>query len=73
MKKMLLLVSAELVCVSVLAEDACDRLGWQLAVHAYTFKNFSIYECIDKTAGLGLEYIAFPAASASTARTKSKP
>src|SRR6266567_3839738 len=58
MKRILPLVSAILVCVSVLAEDACDKLGWQLAVHAYTFRKFSIYECIEKTAGLGLKYMS---------------
>jgi sugar phosphate isomerase/epimerase len=40
------------------AQDACDKLGWQLAVHAYTFKNFSIFECMDKTASLGLKYMS---------------
>ena len=25
-----------------------DKLGWQLAVHAYTFKEYPIYEAIDK-------------------------
>jgi sugar phosphate isomerase/epimerase len=54
MKKLLLLASAAFLCASVLAQDPCDKLGWQLAVHAYTFKNFSIFDCIDKTAALGL-------------------
>src|SRR5262249_104677 len=26
--------------------------------HAYTFKNFTIFECIDKTAALGLKYMS---------------
>jgi len=34
------------------------RLGWQMAIHAYTFRRFSIYECIDKTAALGLKYMS---------------
>jgi sugar phosphate isomerase/epimerase len=58
MRKILVLVSAILVCGSVLAEDACEKLGWQLAVHAYTFRKFSIYECIDKTAGLGFKFMS---------------
>src|SRR5205085_1182126 len=58
MKKLLLLVSATLLCVSVVAEDACDKLGWQLAVHAYTFRKFTIFECIEKTASLGLKYMS---------------
>jgi L-ribulose-5-phosphate 3-epimerase len=72
MKKMLLLVSAALVCVSVLAEDACHKLGWQLAVHAYTFKDFSIYECIDKTAGLGLEYMSLSGSVSLDGKNKIK-
>ncbi len=41
------------------ADDAAaEKLGWQLAVHAYTFKEFPIAEAIDKTAGLGLKYMS---------------
>jgi sugar phosphate isomerase/epimerase len=29
-----------------------------LAVHAYTFRKFSIFECINKTAALGLKYMS---------------
>lgn len=58
MKRILLLCSATLVCASVLAQDACDKLGWQLAIHAYTFRKFSIFEAIDKTASLGLKYMS---------------
>jgi sugar phosphate isomerase/epimerase len=38
--------------------DACDKLGWELAIHAYTFKEFPIHEAIDKTAALGLKYMS---------------
>lgn len=38
--------------------EACDKLGWELAVHAYTFKEFPISEAIDKTAALGLKYMS---------------
>jgi len=69
---MLVLISAALVCVSVLAEDACDKLGWQLAVHAYTFKDFSIYECIDKTAGLGLKYMSLSGSVSLDGKNKLK-
>ena len=64
MKKTFALMSAVLVAGAVLAEDAaksssdCDKLGWQLAVHAYTFRKFSIFECINKTAALGLKYMS---------------
>ena len=37
---------------------ACDALGWQLAVHAYTFRLFPISEAIQKTAGVGLKYMS---------------
>ena len=69
---MVVLISAALVCVSVLAEDACDKLGWQLAVHAYTFKDFSIYECIDKTAGLNLKYMSLSGSVSLDGKNKLK-
>jgi sugar phosphate isomerase/epimerase len=34
---------------------AADKLGWRLAVHSYTFRKFSIFEGIDKTASLGIK------------------
>jgi sugar phosphate isomerase/epimerase len=64
MKRIITLATIVFVCGSVLAEDAaksvspCDKLGWQLAVHAYTFRKFSIFECINKTAALGLKYMS---------------
>jgi sugar phosphate isomerase/epimerase len=64
MKKLSLLTVAVLVGAGVLAEDAAktqsaaDKLGWQLAIHAYTFRKFSVYECIDKTAALGFKYMS---------------
>lgn len=36
---------------------AADKLGWRMAVHSYTFMNFSIREVIAKTAALGLKDI----------------
>jgi sugar phosphate isomerase/epimerase len=59
-----LLTATLLICVSFLAEDvaraasAADKLGWQMAIHAYTFRKFSIFECIDKTAALGLKHMS---------------
>ena len=64
MRKLSLLTAAVLVSTGVLAQDTaevadpCAKLGWQMAIHAYTFKNFSVYECIDKTAALGLKYMS---------------
>jgi sugar phosphate isomerase/epimerase len=55
---------AMLVAGCVLAQDAvkgssaADELGWQMAIHAYTFRKFSIFECIDKIAALGLKYMS---------------
>lgn len=51
-------------CMAVLssslcaAETATDRLGWQLAVHSYTFQKFSIYDAIDKTASCGIKHMS---------------
>jgi sugar phosphate isomerase/epimerase len=63
MRKILLLTVPVLMSVSVLAQDAGDasaaeKLGWQMAIHAYTFRKFSIFQCIDKTAALGLKYMS---------------
>lgn len=35
-----------------------DQLGWQLGIHAYTFRLFSISDAIDKTAAMGLKYMS---------------
>jgi sugar phosphate isomerase/epimerase len=64
MRKLTLLAAAIVVGTCVLAQDAAkaasaaDELGWQMAIHAYTFRKFSIFECIDKTAALGLKYMS---------------
>ena len=34
-----------------------DKLGWKLAVQAWSFNSFTFYEAIDKTAAIGLHYI----------------
>lgn len=40
---------------------AADRLGWRLGVHAYSFRNFTLYESIEKTAAFGLRWFgAYP-------------
>jgi sugar phosphate isomerase/epimerase len=64
MRKLALLTLTILTGASVPAQDAAnsssaaDKLGWQMAIHAYTFKEYSIFECIDKTAALGLKYMS---------------
>lgn len=40
------------------AETSAEKLGWQLAVHSYTFQRFSIDEAIDKTAALGIKHMS---------------
>jgi type 1 glutamine amidotransferase/sugar phosphate isomerase/epimerase len=34
-----------------------ERLGWRLAITAYTFHKYTLFETIDKTAALGLPYL----------------
>jgi len=62
MKRFLWLVMGMMMAwvVTAKADEACaaDKLGWQLAVHSYTFKEFPIFEAIDKTASLGLKYMS---------------
>lgn len=40
------------------AETAAEKLGWQMAVHSYTFQKFSIYDAIDKTAAIGVKHMS---------------
>jgi sugar phosphate isomerase/epimerase len=38
--------------------SSTDKLGWQLAVHSYSYRKFSIFDAIDKTAALGVKYMS---------------
>ena len=64
MGKLTILTAAVVVGISALAQDtakaasAAEELGWQMAIHAYTFRKFSIFECIDKTEALGLNHMS---------------
>jgi sugar phosphate isomerase/epimerase len=64
MRKLTVFTVAVLVGTCVLTQDAAkaasaaDQLGWQMSIHAYTFRKFSIFECIDKTAALGLKHMS---------------
>jgi sugar phosphate isomerase/epimerase len=64
MRRLSLLTLAVLVGICDLAQDtakaasAARKLGWQMSIHAYTFRKFSIFECIDKTAALGLKHMS---------------
>lgn len=53
-----LMITFLAACAGAEENAAAEKLGWQLAVHAYTFKEFPIAEAIDKTAGLGLKYMS---------------
>ena len=50
-----LLLAAEPTAKTV---DPAESLGWQLAVHSYTFQKFTLFEAIDKTHSLGLKYMS---------------
>jgi len=39
-------------------QTAAEKLGWQLAIHSYTFQKFPILESIDKTKALGVKYMS---------------
>jgi len=46
---------------SIRDDSAAEKLGWRLAVQAYSFKKFTFFEAVDKTASLGIRYIeAYP-------------
>ncbi|MCX6927541.1 MAG: TIM barrel protein [Verrucomicrobia bacterium] len=64
MKHLLSLTAGALAALSLMAQDSlkapspADKLGWQLAVHSYTFQKFSIFDAIDKTAAVGVKYMS---------------
>lgn len=39
-------------------QSPAEQLGWQLAIHSYTFQKFSIFDAIDKSAALGVKYMS---------------
>lgn len=39
-------------------QTPAEKLGWQLAIHSYTFQKFSIFDAIDKSAALGVKYMS---------------
>src|ERR1700691_4423198 len=38
--------------------SSADQLGWQLAIHSYTFQKFSVFDAIDMTKALGVKYMS---------------
>jgi sugar phosphate isomerase/epimerase len=56
-------LSSSRLVAAPLAKGApnAEKLGWRLGCQAYTFKEFTFYEAIDKNASLGLRWIeVFP-------------
>src|SRR2546423_9556353 len=64
MRKLFLLAIGILFSVGTQAQvstnhrSSADKLGWQLAVHSYTFQKFPIQDAIDMTAALGVKYMS---------------
>lgn len=60
MKKLIPLLSVLLVSTLSHAQQQtpAEKLGWQLAIHSYTFQKFSIFDAIDKSAALGVKYMS---------------
>jgi len=63
--KKLFLSATLLWCVATLhaqtasnTTSSADKLGWQLAIHSYTFQKFSIFDAIDKTSALDVKYMS---------------
>src|SRR4030088_2417339 len=68
MRKLFLLAIGILFSVSTQAQvstqlstngtKSANKLGWQLAVHSYTFQKFPILDAIDMTHALGVKYMS---------------
>jgi sugar phosphate isomerase/epimerase len=78
MKKICLLALAAFLAVSTPAQtstatSSADKLGWQLAVHSYTFRKFSIDDAIAKTAAMGVHYMSISGSVNLHSATNSVP
>jgi len=49
--------SADIASEAAKGAPNAEKLGWRLGCQAWTFKNYTLFEAIDKTASLGLKYI----------------
>ena len=60
MKLIIALAAAILLSTVARAQEPtpAEKLGWQLAIHSYTFQKFSIFDAIDKSATLGVKYMS---------------
>jgi sugar phosphate isomerase/epimerase len=68
MKRKLLVLTSTLLlfaCGAAWGQAAglspAEQLGWQMAIHERTFEKFTLYQAMDKTAALGLNYFSFSA------------
>jgi sugar phosphate isomerase/epimerase len=50
------LVSAALAQVN--QQTPAEKLGWDMSIHAYTYRLFPFDEAVDKTASLGIKYMS---------------
>jgi len=63
MQKIFLLAAVTLFSTGAWAQtpagdtSSADKLGWQLAVDSYSYRNFSLFDAIDKTGALGVKYM----------------
>jgi sugar phosphate isomerase/epimerase len=69
--KLMIGVAAFALCVCCLSKaSAADKENWKLGMQAYSFKEFTFYEAVDKTKALEMKYIeAYPGQTLS----KDKP
>lgn len=60
MKLIIALMAAILLSPVARAQEPtpAEKLGWQLAIHSYSFQKFSIFDAIDKSAALGVKYMS---------------
>lgn len=60
MKKILAFFTLALTAPLLFAQEktSAEKLGWQVAIHSYTYRLFSIDDAIAKTAGLGLNHMS---------------
>ena len=60
MKLIIALLAAIILSPLARAQEPtpAEKLGWQLAIHSYTFQKFSIFDAIDMSAALGVKYMS---------------
>lgn len=66
MRSLLTLLAATLLTSAIFScnnpsKPTAEDLGWKVGVQAWTFRNFTFFQAVDKTKSLGLHYIeAYP-------------